>query len=229
MISCFYFWCNIFTIVIFNSSEDEYCAINKEVDDAKLFPSQLIGIRRIVDFCNNLPNLQLFLRVHPNLIGVNYSYHTDLYKIEGNDFHIIPPESSVSSYSLMDSADVIIVFGSTMGIEAAYWGKPVINLAYALYSPLDITYLPKTEKELWDLIEKDNINNKNPENCLKYGFYYMSDKHEHFKHIDVRWVKYNIKGHVTKAMSYLKFCGSPILYRYLKRNILDKMFKIDLI
>ena len=41
----------------------------------------------------------------------------------------IPPTSSIDSYSLASASDLIITFGSTIGVESLYLGKPTISLA----------------------------------------------------------------------------------------------------
>jgi hypothetical protein len=46
---------------------------------------------------------------------------------------IVLPEDSVNAYSLADEADVGLTFGSTIGLEMAMLGKPVLLASRALY------------------------------------------------------------------------------------------------
>lgn len=140
-------------IVVFNSSENEVAGVPEAVEGA-LFGSQTEGLEFILA---NLPDdgrTWLTLRVHPNLKGVDRDHHTDLYKLEGKDkrITIVPPESAVSTYALMDRASIVIVFNSSTGVEASYWGKPVIALRQPIYAGLDIVYEPKSRKELVRMI-----------------------------------------------------------------------------
>lgn len=68
-------------------------------------------------------------RWHPNLVNAGPNEQS-LMKgvIEASPFvaHVLP-ESSTSSYELLDIADVIVTTGSTIGLEAAICGKPVIE------------------------------------------------------------------------------------------------------
>ncbi|MBP1539309.1 MAG: hypothetical protein ILA29_03035 [Prevotella sp.] len=211
-------------IVIFNSSEDEYSSINEEVDKAALFDSQLTGIKKIVEHYKDSNDVQIYLRIHPNLKGISYSYHTDLYNIKSDNFYIIPPESKISSYTLMDGADVIIVFGSTIGIESAYWGKPVICLAFAFYRLLNVVNVPKSEQELWNMIDNsDALVPANKKPCMKFGLYYISEKHERFSNIEVKIDKASFWGHKVELMSYLKICGSPMLYHVIE-GVLKRIY-----
>lgn len=181
-------------IVIFNSSEDEFCAIDDMVDKASLYRNQLEGIKDIMNHFGEETGKHFYLRIHPNLTGVPYSYHQDLYKLSYKNLTIIPATSDISSYALMDAASKVIVFGSTMGVESAYWKKPVICIGYALYTLLDVVYLPKTTSELYKLIDTKDLPTKYSDEVLKYGFYYMSDKHEHFKYVENGIKKMKILG-----------------------------------
>lgn len=161
-------------IVIFNSSEDEFCAISKNYDKDKFFSTQLEGIKIILTHYKNDETKQFYLRIHPNLAGIPYKYHTDLLKLNFPNLKVIPSKSPVSTYTLIDNADKIIVFGSTVGIEAVYWKKPVICLGPAFYNEMGIVYIPKNEFSLWKLLDTHNLPSLYNENVLKYGFYYMA-------------------------------------------------------
>ena len=66
--------------VIFNSSEDEIVSLGGEWDEDNLFESQVESIRFVLE---HLPeNTHLYLRIHPNLKGLNAEYHTNLYKLK---------------------------------------------------------------------------------------------------------------------------------------------------
>jgi hypothetical protein len=161
-------------IIIFNSSEDEFAAVGDEHYGMSLFPSQLAGVRRILELYQERTDIHFYLRLHPNLEKIRYKYHTGYYELakQFNNLTVIPPASPVSSYALLDEAEKVIIFGSTIGVESVYWGKPVILLANSFYSFLDLFYKPKTEEELHVLIDshlapKDNLP------AVKFGLYVM--------------------------------------------------------
>lgn len=161
-------------IVIFNSSEDEFAAISDEHYEMSLFPNQLVGVQRILELYSDRPQVHFNLRLHPNLKNIRYKYHQDYYELEKQfkNLTIISPQSQVSSYALMDQAEKVIVFGSTIGVESAYWGKPVILLAESFYSSLDLFYKPKSGPELVFLLDAD-LKSKDNLPALKFGFYVM--------------------------------------------------------
>lgn len=164
-------------IVIFNSSEDEFVAVGDEYSRPFLFSNQLDGLHYILNLFKNNSDINFYLRIHPNLKNIKYHYHSNLYKLNKKypNVTIIPPESKISSYSLLDNAEKIIVFGSTIGPEATYWGKPVILLAEAFYSLLDLCYIPQSLEELREMII-GKLEPKNNLPAIKYGFFIMNDK-----------------------------------------------------
>lgn len=204
---------NIQNIVIFNSSEDEFSAIGGEFDKEAFFESQIVGITTIVKHYENNPNIHFTLRIHPNLKDIPYKYHTDLYKLGFKNLTVIPGNSPISTYALMDAADKILVFGSSTGIEAVYWGKPVINLAGSYYRDFGIVYKPKTMKELWTLLETKDLKCLYNKNILKYGYYLMKNEHETTSKIPLDYHYMNIRGKKKiVCMKYQKLLGSNTLY-----------------
>lgn len=161
-------------IVIFNSSEDEFCSINERIDSERVFPTQIEGICTIAEHYKNDKSKHFWLRVHPNLKGLPFHYHQDLYKLNYSNLTVIPADSPISTYSLMDAASKVVVFGSTTGVEATYWGKPVVCLVFSYYNPLHVVHTPKSVEELWTLIDNPNLPCLFNENVLKYGLFPMS-------------------------------------------------------
>lgn len=139
-------------IAIFNSSEDEWASIGDEWKSS-LYTRQSIGIIRIVsDLLERAPRTHIYLRMHPNLKDVHNSDIDRLHAIQSPNFTLIEPESPVSSYTLMEKADVILSFGSTMGIEAAYWGKTSVLAGPAEYENLGSVYVMKNHSEVLDTL-----------------------------------------------------------------------------
>ena len=169
------------------------------------------------------------MRVDPNLKNLPYHYHQGLYKLSYPNLSIIPADSDISTYSILDAADKVIVFGSTMGIESCYWGKPTINLAYALYENMDVTYYPKTKEELFDLIDSKDLQPKNSNNALLYGLYYMSNKHMPFKYVNVgKASRFSFLGRPQIRYNYYTILGSNILYNYMEKSysLLNRYFPL---
>lgn len=203
-------------IVICNSSEDEYCAIGKDYDLMKLFESQLIGIKAIASHYKDDNSKRFYLRIHPNLKDIRYKYHTDLLELNFPNLTIIPGNSSISTYSLLDNADKVIAFGSTAGIEAVYRHKPLISLGPAEYNTLGVAYIPHCVEDLWEYIDNPNLPDLYNVNVIKLGFYYMAlyeaKIFERCRNIDGSPFKYDFRGRHYFLLGYQKIWGSNLLY-----------------
>lgn len=208
-------------IVIFNSSEDEFYAVGSEYEKAKLFKNQLEGIKTILNHYQNDSTKHFYIRVHPNLINVKYSFHTDLYKLDYLNLTVIPANSPISSYALLDKANKVITFGSTMGIEAAYAHKPSICIGASLYELLGVAYHPKSKEELWTLIDNPHLKELYNDNIYIYGFYFLgrynSYIYDYCRNINVKFSQCKLFGKRYTLLSFEKILGSQILYLLFRR------------
>jgi len=155
-------------IVIFNSSEDEFASIDSSYS-TDVYAGQEAAIRTLSRDIHQLGNgYHLYVRSHPNLRTVDNSQTRFLRDFTAPGVTIIPSDSPVSTYALMKAADLVITFGSTMGIEAAFWGKPSVMVGSAFYAGLGSVYEPRSHDEVMNMV----IYGAKPlpvEGALKYG------------------------------------------------------------
>ena len=153
-------------IVIFSSSEDEFCAISPEWEQG-LFASQLDGLIYLSELAKRETGFKFYLRLHPNLKTGQKTYLETIYQLEHAHFIVIQADSPISSYTLMLQAWQVLSFGSTMGLEATYWGKPSILLGMDLHISSNCCYVPQTYNEIDALIHRD-LEPKPKENTYKF-------------------------------------------------------------
>lgn len=197
-------------IVIFNSSEDEYAAINRDFDSYSLFQSQYEGVEFIAKTLLDHPEYHVVLRVHPNMKTIPYHYHTALYELEEkyHNLTVIKAISPCSTYDVMDAADKVITFGSTMGAEAVYWGKPVILIGPALYRKVNLSYNPKTKEEFAELLLSD-LKPMDSSQAVKYG-YYITNRDSYCE--DVKYIDTSI-ANMRIFSKHLHYYREPKLFR----------------
>jgi hypothetical protein len=171
-------------IAIFNSTIDEYAA-TEDWRNKIYEPDETAGIRKILESFESDDRFMFYLRVHPNLKDVS-SRTSQLLDIRelGSRFAnlcVIWPEEVVDSYALMDSCEKVLTFGSTMGVEATYWGKPSILAGQAYYENFGCVHAPRTHEELVNLLKMD-LDPSSAESALKYGYWELSNgiPFEHF-------------------------------------------------
>ncbi len=201
-------------ILILNSSEDEYAALFEDYLDGVPFKTQYPGIKFIAESLSKDPDYHLYLRIHPNLKTVHYLYHTKLYELEKNNpnLTVIAPDSPISTYAMIDACEKVVVFGSTTGPEASYWGKPVILLYNCVYSLMDICYTPHTKEETMELIRTPDLPPKDKMPAIKFGYFFLNDENDEYKYF--RPVRYH-KNLLGRSFDYHKLEAGALRSKWL--------------
>lgn len=200
--------------VIFNSSEDEFTAIGGEYEERKVFNSQYDGVAYIAGLFKDREDVNIYLRIHPNLAKIKYKYHTDLLSLgeKYDNLFVIPGDSDVSSYALMREAYRVITFGSTTGIEATYMGKTVIALCVNWFSGLDISYNPTSVEETERLILVEDLSPKPQTEAIKFGYFIMNLNLPSFSFFDYNISDFRFLGRTLRRNKLAKYFGSTTLY-----------------
>lgn len=157
-------------IAIFNSSEDEFEALGAPWRN-HLYQGQTDGLQRIIQsLSRDHSGCHVYLRIHPNL-GYSSNAQTDaLARLDADFLTVIPATDPTSTYSLIRAADVVVTFGSTVGIEAVFWGKPSILAGRCYWQRLGGTYNPASHDELMELL-RARLPAKDKTAALMYGYY----------------------------------------------------------
>lgn len=159
-------------IVIFNSSEDEIFSIGPSW--RKKFKSQYDAVVYISNLLILDDKYFIYLRMHPNLRNIKSDFIKELLALDSLDnVEVIPPTSTICSYSLLDASNSIITFGSTIGIEATYWGKPSLTLSDCFYSGINGAY-SVFNMDIMKFILSKNLPEINKESALMYGYYQLT-------------------------------------------------------
>ena len=162
-------------IAIFNGTIDEYAAI--EGWNPMYEPDETAGIGKILESFY-ADDYMFYLRVHPHLkeVASSTSQLLDIRALahKFKNLHVIWPEEDVDTYALIDACEKIITFGSTVGAEATYWGKPSILAGYATYKKFDCVYTPNSHEELIKLVRSE-LKPLPVECALQYAFWEISN------------------------------------------------------
>ncbi|MGZ4059692.1 MAG: hypothetical protein ACXVPU_11705, partial [Bacteroidia bacterium] len=159
-------------IAIFNSSEDEFASIGADWKN-ELYDSQMEAISRIIKDCMKYEDIRFYLRVHPNLSNVENSEARTIKQLNFPNLTVIAATDPISTYDLLFNCEKVIAFGSSVGIEAVYWGKPSIQAGKSYYFDMNATYKPANHQETIKMIgDKLEPMDKTP--ALIYGYYYKT-------------------------------------------------------
>lgn len=164
-------------IVFFHSSEDELVTTSLSKSP---WVNQFHAIKVLKDIVIRNNDWKLVVRVHPNLSTKSlreirkWSSFADDISMESVE--IIPYNSRINSYDLLDHASIIVTFGSTIGVEAVLAGKISLLMSNAFHEPMGICRTVRSESEIEDLI-KSYTNNRlspsheNQKNAYSYAYF----------------------------------------------------------
>lgn len=175
-------------LAVLSSSDETYSAyaIGRYPESkhlSKVYENQLVWIESLIRFVSKRNNINLVIRVHPrdftdtrNKLKSDSSHEWDklLSKTPSNVF-VDHPDDGISLYDYLKHVDVVTTGWSSVAIEAAYLGLPVITYDKNLPSfPSNIQFSGETEAAYF-------------ENLINY-------KHFHKKWIQkrnaLRWIAY---------------------------------------
>lgn len=164
-------------IAVFNSTIDEYAGIEGWTN--RIYESdETAALGRILESFEDDERFIFHLRVHPHMkeVASTTSQLVDIRKLAQRfrNLRVIWPNDSIDSYALLDACEKTLTFGSTIGIEATYWGKPSILAGRAFYENMDCVYLPKTHEEVVALVRAD-LGPCPVETALMYFHWEVSD------------------------------------------------------
>jgi hypothetical protein len=138
---------------IFLSSADEFVAM-----DPSEWPETVWGTDQEKAFNRLIPELTQMgfavnVRMHPNLLNKSWKefrrVHRAYAKLNAN---VLGPTSRISSYELIQASDIVLTWGSTIGLEAVKMGKPTWQLGRSYFDLIaDVRPLPLTLPSIQDL------------------------------------------------------------------------------
>jgi hypothetical protein len=156
-------------VVYFSSSDDEFAALDF-TDKQPIFSNQRECIQYLISFFNKNKDFLFIVRNHPN-ISSKHKFDKQYWdSLQGENLILFESTSSVNSYDLIDYADIVLCFNSTIGIEATFWSKPSVLLGLSYYRFLDCTYNPKNIIDFEHLIYSKLVPKKQ-ELCYPYGYF----------------------------------------------------------
>ncbi|MBT3336626.1 MAG: hypothetical protein HN855_06355 [Anaerolineae bacterium] len=113
---------------------------------------------RTIEFFAKRTDVQFVIRVHP---GEGIGWGLSVYDILKEKFpelpeniHLIPADAKVNTYDLVNAADIGLVFTTTVGMEMAMIGLPVIVTGQTHYRGKGFTIEPSSWDEYFETLEK---------------------------------------------------------------------------
>ena len=152
--------------------------------ESNAFENMLDWVFASIDYFSKRKDLELFIRIHPAEIrGAIPSRQPllkeiyDKYESMPDNVYVIPPESQISTYALMDKCNAVTIYNTKTGIEVASEGIPTIVAGEAWIRgkgfAIDVNSKDEYFKILEDLPFKSKMSNEHKLNALKYAYHFF--------------------------------------------------------
>jgi hypothetical protein len=114
-------------------------------------------IERTVAYFAARDDVQLVIRVHPGEMLTHGTSMVDVVKTALGDvppqIHLIEPEEKINTYDVADITDLGLVYTTTVGLEMAMRGIPVVVAGQTHYRNRGFTYDPDSWESYFEMLE----------------------------------------------------------------------------
>jgi hypothetical protein len=116
--------------------------------------------REVTAWCAARPEIDLVIRAHPAYTKMEGYEQIILPDMEAQKAQLPPnarlilPHEEISTYTLMDLASFCVTYGSTVGLEMACAGLPVVHAGRALYRNAGFTLEAETREDIPRLLDQ---------------------------------------------------------------------------
>lgn len=166
----------VFTNVIFDTSQ---------VHANSIFPDMFAWLDLVQRNIKEYPHTLFVIRAHPDELRIGKESRQNVPEwIASRKLADLPnvvfihPNEPLSSYELIQHSKFVLVYNSSVGLEAALLGKAVLSGGKSRYSPFDIVYSPESQQEYQRTIDefmsrngKFEIPSEKIENARKFLYF----------------------------------------------------------
>ena len=147
-------------VAIFSSSLDEFAELGPQWKEGE-WESQWNAFAEVIPLFKNI-GYKVILRIHPNLRNKHKSERDSVnavlknFRLEFPYLEILNAASKIDSYRLIENADAVIVWNSTIGLESSLMGVPTACLASCEYDlVVDVErWLRVSDVNVYKLLDK---------------------------------------------------------------------------
>ena len=187
----------IFTNVIFDTSQPHANVV---------FEDMFTWLDSLLMTARSHPDTLFVIRAHPDEARVGKASEESVAEwAEARgvrdipNLHFIPPQEYVNSYDLIRMAKFVLIYNSTIGLEASILGAAVLSAGKARFTASDVVWLPETkaayQAKLDALLGTDNVEapshfKQHARRFLYWQLYHSSLSFEDFLEPDGVWAGY---------------------------------------
>lgn len=132
----------VFTNVIFDTSQPHANVV---------FEDMFVWLDEVLKVAEKHPETLFVIRAHPDESRPGKASRESVadWAARGNvaalpNVDFIPPDAYFSSYEMIQRSKFVMIYNSTIGMEAAIMGAPVLSAGKARFSQLETVFFPRT-------------------------------------------------------------------------------------
>jgi hypothetical protein len=156
-------------ITFFTSSEDEMIAIGDRFENVT-YPTQESAIQALAAAVATIPGLRLCVRIHPHIALKSERDRRKWQALELPGVVVVGPSDKVDTYALIDRSKVVCTYGSTVGVEATYWGRPSLLFGRSYYDQLGVCTLAEDAAQIRSFLLHPTVSPQ--ASALPYGAFW---------------------------------------------------------
>ncbi len=184
----------IFTNVIFDTSQP-HANVH--------FPHMFAWLDQVLEVAKNHSDTLFVIRAHPDEVRPGKASRESVADwVNDRDAESLPnvvfvnSDQYFSSYEMIQRSKFVMIYNSTIGLEASIMGKPVLCAGKARFTQLDTVYFPKSQQDYLGKLEEflavDKVpvlpeHQRNARRFLYFQLYYTSIPFDKFLEQDDIW------------------------------------------
>jgi len=191
--------------------------------NSEAFPRFLDWVRSTIEWFKENPQVDLIIRAHPAEKRLKTDKTLETFesilrksypRLPENVRFIGPERDEISSYLVSSVCEAAIMYGSTLGIEFAVSGHPVINAGKWYWSDKGILFDVQSPEHYRSLLEEASVGNLKmsdsmKQNAIKFAYYWFFNRHVPETVIHLKGIEFS--GYKISASSELAPGGNEII------------------
>jgi hypothetical protein len=172
-------------VTFFASSLDELASIGPEWESD--FKSQENAISQLKICLDHIGGYRLIVREHPFMAHMERSSLKDWRKFLanlGSNVLVVQAGSQMDTYKMITDSDLVVTYGSTAGIEAAFMGRPSLLLAPSFYDDLGVSQMARNPTQIIEWLSDPKLLPSAQLGCLTYG-YFMANRGKEMNDVEM--------------------------------------------
>ena len=126
-----------------------------------VFSDMFDWVIKTIDYFSRRPDLQLVIRVHPAELSGDVPSRQRVveevkkkYPVLPRNVFMIPPQSRISTYAVMEACNAVVIYGTKTGVELTSLGIPVIVAGEAWIRNKGITIDAKSAEHYFQILDQ---------------------------------------------------------------------------